>query len=166
MRRHYKKPITQSSARETPQWSPSSYTYVWVVTANPVSYTHLDVYKRQEQSIVREMATSLCGTNEGKRSCNVALGNVDFDLTVFVTLCSCWKGEIQDSRREIVSCGEDRSLQDVNYKIKAPDSPDWGLWTVSFLHTNERNMVTHTQICDLGYKTVSYTHLDVYKRQV
>ena len=88
----------------------------------PVSYTHLDVYKRQALSNDIDMIWSGARTSANPFAVQ----------------------EIADSLEGV----------DIPVLIKNPVNPDLDLWIGAI-----------ERIHNAGIRTVSYTHLDVYKRQ-
>ena len=105
-----------------------------LTSIRPVSYTHLDVYKRQE---CIECERGLAGTGQSGYDDQLVAGNFHINIFQIIDACPLNVGIDADGRRLLFYC--------INYCFEC----------LRLVH------------CQIGQNlaAVSYTHLDVYKRQ-
>ena len=115
----------------------------------PVSYTHLDVYKRQQQNYA---IICTCLTGEGAA---IKLGNL---LRSAIPL-------IQEYDIEVLCCNKE-TFKEIDLKGKTilaiVGAVDLLLENVPYIPSDK--MILENGLYEIN--PVSYTHLDVYKRQM
>ena len=121
----------------------------------PVSYTHLDVYKRQDLIALLSKLTNALGTAKLKHKVSSKL--VCECCSCVCNIGNCFKLVVKPdkSRGRAVF----KAMRAVMRSISPIDLRVWLNIKISFL------MSSAIASCRFNTKSVSYTHLDVYKRQ-
>ena len=126
-------------------------------TLAPVSYTHLDVYKRQIMMIAHGLNDDkIPCPSEYKRQngCNYS-NNRRLDKTYYWTYSTVKKILLNENENYIGNMVQHR-VEKMAYNIKKFSQVEKSEWI--------RHEATHEPIIE--QRAVSYTHLDVYKRQL
>ena len=125
---------------------------IFAHSSRPVSYTHLDVYKRQELEIT--LTGKNCGLEERAPMCGVPYHAVDSYLNRLVSkgykVAICEQVEDPATAKGIVK-----------REVVRIATPGTNLDTQALDETKNNYLMCVAYIAD----PVSYTHLDVYKRQ-
>ena len=129
----------------------------------PVSYTHLDVYKRQ--AVTDYVVAKLADSNEapgGNVSGTTDMNPVKEQIDLLVKL-------VPDAKTVgvLYNSSEDNSILQAKMAKEAVETIGLSYVEVTVTNTNEVQQATQSIVdkCDAIYIPVSYTHLDVYKRQ-
>ncbi len=131
-----------------------------VNTPDPVSYTHLDVYKRQGKSTTFKMMCGLLVPTSGKAlvldmDLKVSSGKARQHLGYMAQKFSLYGNLTVEQNLRFFSGVYGLRGRAQKEKIDRM-SEAFGLKSIASHATDE---------LPLGFKPVSYTHLDVYKRQ-
>ena len=113
---------------------------------SPVSYTHLDVYKRQAVAGTQKIAAPAVGTKYG-----VKVGVLTTNDVTTPEATVEYDQDLADAVQEAID------LQVATDVIGVKDFAVVG---------GAGNVITSAAVSGYTVTTVSYTHLDVYKRQV
>ena len=113
-----------------------------------VSYTHLDVYKRQDEDLVIP----------------------NNNLSVFEDAVACWRGEtMSEWKKDFIKKAKDFPIHKPYYQLtKEQKNYLWrGEKNRNFPTIDNFFKMLEENLYKIQYRvTVSYTHLDVYKRQL